>query len=128
MSRLRLLVATAGTLAASTAFAGDAFTIRSVVRDFSPSHPDFSGAGVTDSHVAGMMGPTLSSSGRPEATLTGTEISQPWTDANGNPVMGPFGNSNLGSALEVTKFDISDGEVTVNEDFAVNVKILGSAI
>ncbi|MEM9065987.1 MAG: fibro-slime domain-containing protein [Planctomycetota bacterium] len=113
---------------ASVSVASGAFTLRTTVRDFSPSHPDFQGTGVTGEHVAGLFGSTLDASGLPVATLAGTEIVNPWSDAQGNSVMAPFGNSDMGSALEITDFAIDNGEVTVNSDFAVNVKILGSAI
>jgi len=116
--------------AASVAMASppDAFTVTAQVRDMSPAHPDFDPGQRSAGHVTGLLSPTLDDAGYPSATGDGDIVGTPWLDENGNPTAGPFGSDLLAEAQKVTDFEIDDGVVTVNEDFAVRVRVLGSAI
>ncbi|MEM9066152.1 MAG: fibro-slime domain-containing protein [Planctomycetota bacterium] len=122
-----VLVGSAAGLAGATP--PPAFTVQATVRDFSPGQPDFQGTGATPDHVMGLVESGLGDNGLPVFTGGGQVVETPWLDENGNATAGPFGSDVVADGDKVNDFAIdTDGIVTVNEDFAVRVRVLGSAI
>ncbi len=112
---------------AGTGMGAETLTLHGVIRDFGPDHPDFGiEAAEVPVQVAGTVAKSLDFEGEPVYTGEGMVVNGGARDLSGNSVPPHLTRKYVPEPL--TEFEIIDGSVVPLEDFAANIRVLGSAI
>ncbi len=112
----RMTMATSGT---STP-AAETYPLVTVVRDFSPTQPDFNIArGDALVQSARNVAANLSTSGLPVYQGGGVAVSTPAMDKNGRPIM-----PQIATSAPVTDFTIQEGEVSSTRSVAAKITVI----
>ncbi len=102
----------------------DSYPLLGVVRDFSPSHPDFvPGAADRLAHSAGNVAGALDARGLPVFSGAGMVVSTDAKDAKGRPIA-----PSLVAPGPVTNFSINGASVSSSQAMAAKVTVIGAAI
>lgn len=118
-----MLAGSTAEVLAQSAGAPATYSLAGVVRDFSPTSPDFGPAAVTGMpYSAGNIGTSLNN-GQPAYIGGGSQIVAQATDILGRPIA-------PGAAVvaPLYSFTITDGKVTSAQPMAVRLRVIGAAI